>query len=216
MKPSLTIYALHDAFDASELDLRGAIAFAREIGMAGMELGYYWQEEHRECELAKQWLADAGLAASGYIISTNFVAGDETEHKKQIATVKRGIDRARQLGAPFVRVFAGSRPGRSFAEDRDVVVEALRECLAYAEAIDVKIAMENHGGIGANSEQLRWSQATAVDLEQGTNILRLETKTSASGNWDLVLFVFGGIYLVAFVCWLFVNTNVTIQSNRRS
>ncbi len=70
--------------------------------------------------------------------------------------------------------------------------------------------------IGANSEQLRWSQATAVDLEQGTNILRLETKTSASGNWDLVLFVFGGIYLVAFVCWLFVNTNVTIQSNRRS
>lgn len=60
------------------------------------------------------------------------------------------------------------------------------------------------------NDELRWSELKLVSLQAGKNTLRLETDTEASGNWNLVLLVFAGIYFVAFVCWLFVNSDVPI------
>jgi len=191
MKPSMTIYALHDAFDAGELDVPDAIEFAREIGMTGMELGYYWQDEERDCGLAKQWMADAGLEVTGYIVGTNFIAGDDAFRKEQIATVKHCIDRAKQLGAPFVRVFAGGRVDECFEEDRETVVDCLRACLTHAEATGVKIAMENHGGLGGNSEHLLYyTEALASDyfgyvLDIG-NLMATGGEDSVEGSKRLV------------------------------
>jgi nitrate/nitrite transporter NarK len=36
-----------------------------------------------------------------------------------------------------------------------------------------------------------------------------------TGNWDLVLFVFAGVYLAAAACWLPINPNGTVFDRPR-
>ena len=44
-------------------------------------------------------------------------------------------------------------------------------------------------------------------------LLKLPERLGASfSGWDLVLFVFGGIYLLSAVFWLGINPNRTIES----
>ena len=63
----------------------------------------------------------------------------------------------------------------------------------------------------SSSDELRWSDAATVTLFEGSNQLRIETKTIASGNWNLVLYMFAGIYLAACLCWVFVDTKATLD-----
>ena len=154
MKPSLTIYSLHEAFASGDMTLRGFVDFAKDVGVEAVEPGYYWQDEERELPEMRRWLAEAGLGISGYIVSTNLTHDDEGKRREEIEKVRRGVDGAAALGTDLVRVFAGAREGGSFEEDRDRVVGCLRECLDYAAPRGVRIAMESHGGIGGTSEHL--------------------------------------------------------------
>ena len=47
-------------------------------------------------------------------------------------------------------------------------------------------------------------------------LLNEDPNVPGSGNWDLVLFVFAGIYLAAAICWLFADVNVTIDDDQAS
>ncbi|MFH0963468.1 MAG: sugar phosphate isomerase/epimerase family protein [Planctomycetota bacterium] len=154
MKLSLSVYSLHEAFVAGDATIDGFIEFARGVGVDAVELGYYWQDEELECAAAAKRVREAGLSVSGYIVSNNFALLDAEKGRGEIEKVKRATDRARELGTDVVRVFAGGRRGGSFEKDRARVVEALRECIAYAEPLGVRLAMEDHGGVGGTSEHL--------------------------------------------------------------
>lgn len=150
----MTIYSLDEAFMSGEMTLRGFVDFATDVGVDAVELGYYWRDEQRECDEVRRWVEEAGLEISGYIVSTNFTHEDEAKRRAEIDKVKHGVDGAVALGTDLVRVFAGARKGGPFEADRDRVVEALAECLAYAVPRGVRLAMEDHGGIGGRSEHL--------------------------------------------------------------
>ena len=65
------------------------------------------------------------------------------------------IDYAALLGAPVIRIFAGSIPAgdtESVALDR--CVEGINESLKYAAEKGVVLALENHGGITSTAGQL--------------------------------------------------------------
>jgi len=62
----------------------------------------------------------------------------------------------------------------------------------------------------SSNDELQWTDAAEVTLPEGLNKLRIESKTTASGNWNLVLYMFAGIYLAACFCWVFVDTKTTL------
>ena len=134
------------------MSLRRFLDFAKELGVEGVELGYYWRDEERERAEARRWVAEAGLTVSAYLASNNFALEQESERRKEIEKVKHAVDGAEALGTDLVRVFAGK--GTSFERGRDLVAAALRECIAYASPKGIRLAMENHGGIGGTSEHL--------------------------------------------------------------
>lgn len=94
-----------------------------------------------------------GLDISGTAVGNNFCLPPGDERRRQCALVKEWIDHAAAMGAPVVRVFAGSAPqGVSEEQARQWVVECLEECCAHAATRGVLLALENHGGVTAAPE----------------------------------------------------------------
>ena len=69
--------------------------------------------------------------------------------------MKDWVDHAAILGAPHIRVFAGSKPKNlEVAEAKKLCIEALEESSEYAGNKGIFLGLENHGGIVAESGDL--------------------------------------------------------------
>jgi sugar phosphate isomerase/epimerase len=96
-----------------------------------------------------------GLTISGTAIGNTFTHPPGEKRDEQMAYTKRWIDRAADLGAPTIRIFAGDvQKGSSEAQARQWCIEAIREACAYAATRGVILALENHGGIVTTADQL--------------------------------------------------------------
>lgn len=96
-----------------------------------------------------------GLTVSGTAIGNTFTHPPGEKRDEQMAYAKRWIDRAADMGAPTIRIFAGDvQKGTTEAQARQWCIEAIREACAYAAGRGVILALENHGGIVTTADQL--------------------------------------------------------------
>ena len=97
----------------------------------------------------------AGLTVSGTAIGNTFTHPPGAERDREIAYTKRWIDRAADMGAPTIRIFAGNlQKGTSETQARQWTIDAIRECCDYAGRKGIILALENHGGIVTTADQL--------------------------------------------------------------
>jgi sugar phosphate isomerase/epimerase len=143
---------------AAEMTLEKFIAFCAKAGIGATELtGYYFpQEITNEYLLSLRSLTHReGLAISGTAIGNNFCLAEGDAREQQIQDCLNWIDYAAVLGAPCIRIFAGTVPK---GDTEEVAVErcaaAINRCLQHAAARGVFLALENHGGITATSERM--------------------------------------------------------------
>ena len=96
-----------------------------------------------------------GLTVSGTAIGNTFTHPPGEKRDEQMAYTKRWIDRAADLGAPTIRIFAGEvQKGSTEAQAREWCIDAIREACAHAATRGVMLALENHGGIVTTADQL--------------------------------------------------------------
>jgi len=96
-----------------------------------------------------------GVGLSGTAVGNNFTLPVGDKRNADLAMVKRWVDHAATLGAPHIRVFAGSAPsGVSKGQARALCINAFEECCAYAATRGVFLGLENHGGIVAEPDDL--------------------------------------------------------------
>ena len=96
-----------------------------------------------------------GLDISSTAIGNNFCFPPGPKRDEQLAHTRLWIDRAAELDAPVIRIFAGSVP-RDATEDQAAAwaIEGINESLPYAAKKGVTLALENHGGITATPRQI--------------------------------------------------------------
>lgn len=162
IRSSLVAYSLRDSFKFNagkvltdpqkSLDLFQFVDYCATHGWSAAELtGYYFppdvtdeylQRLRRHCFLAN-------VEVSGTSVGNNFTLPEGEKRNEQIATTKKWIDRAAVLGAPYLRVFAGT--GREMTQPglKQLCIAALQECADHAGTRGVMLGMENHGGIDA-------------------------------------------------------------------
>jgi sugar phosphate isomerase/epimerase len=166
---SLAAYSFRDYFrDSShrpaakpaadrQLDLLQFVDYCADHGCAGTELTSYYFPQQVDNGLLLQLKRHAflrGVAISGTAVGNTFTLPPGEKRDREIASVKTWIDRAQLMGAPHIRVFAGTAQGIDKAEARKLAIAGLEECCEYAGTRGVLLGLENHGGIVAEAEDL--------------------------------------------------------------
>lgn len=159
---SLAAYSFRDFFlsakaaaakndkSKKQIDMFQFIDFCADHGCLGTELTSYYFAEPITNDYLIQLKRQAffrGIAISGTAVGNTFTVPPGPKRDQEIANVKTWIDRAQILGAPHIRVFAGSASGISKAEAQKLCVAALEECCDYAGQKGIVLGIENHGGI---------------------------------------------------------------------
>ena len=140
------------------MTLEGFVELCAQYPLDGVELTSYYVPEPLPDGYLRQLRRRAfllGLTVSGTAIGNTFTHPPGATRDEQMAYTKRWIDRAAELGAPTIRIFAGDvQKGTTEAQARQWCVEAIGEACAYAGTRGVILALENHGGIVATAGQL--------------------------------------------------------------
>lgn len=159
-KFSLAAYSYRHLLQGNppKLTLHDFVRDCAEFGLEGTELtSYYFPHP-----VTADYLYDLrrlcfrlGLDVSGTAVRNDFGLPPGQERDHWIAHVKSWVDYSVMLGAPVIRIFAGSVPRGSAPEEAHRrMVEAFEECCDYAGKHGVHLALENHGGPTATVDGL--------------------------------------------------------------
>ena len=143
---------------AAKMTLEQFIDYCAELNLDGTELtAYYFPKEVTTEYLLgiKEKTFRLGLDISGTAIGNDFCLPEGPKRDEHLKMCRDWIDYASVMGAPVIRIFAGNVPkGEALESARERCVDGINQSLAYAATKGVFLALENHGGITATSEQM--------------------------------------------------------------
>ena len=149
IKLSIISLSFKRAFQAGTMDASSFVDVCRELNVDGIDFNARSIGEGAGASKAaiidlKERCIRQGLAIACLSISNNF-GKPADQLPDEVAMTKRWIDRALLLGAPQVRVFAGTPNSR---EPREVTWQrcsaALKEIADYGYAQGVLVSLQNH------------------------------------------------------------------------
>jgi sugar phosphate isomerase/epimerase len=95
-----------------------------------------------------------GLDISGTGVRTHFASADKAKRARDVEHVKEWVEVAARLGAPVLRVFAGTHPeGHSWEEVATWMTADLKTCVLHAQKHGVLIGIQNHDDFLKTGEQ---------------------------------------------------------------
>jgi len=141
-----------------KIDLFDFVNLAADMALDGVEpTSYYFPPDVTTDYLNRLKLHafTLGLDISGTAVGNNFCLPPGAKRDEQIELVRRWIDRAAELDAPVIRIFAGNVPRGATAEQAaGWAIEGINAVLPYAAKHGIVLALENHGGITGTPEQI--------------------------------------------------------------
>lgn len=140
------------------LDIFSFIDLCQEYGFDGAELTSYFfppNSTKEEFLKVKRHAYLKGVQITGTAIGNNWALPEGDELRKQIQYTKTWIDNAAAMGAPHIRVFAGSQPKNlTLQEATEQCIKTYAHCAEYAAQKGVFLGIENHHGIVATADNL--------------------------------------------------------------
>lgn len=170
MRLSLAAYSFRDYFrdathdrekpaeNSKRIDLFQFIDFCAAQGCDGAELTSYYFPPNTDDEFllkVKRHAILRGVSISGTAVGNTFTYAEGEQRRKEIASVIKWISHAATMGAPHIRIFAGTAPrGMNHSEAKRFCIGAIEECAKTAAEKGVFMGIENHGGIVADPKDL--------------------------------------------------------------
>ena len=160
LKLSLAAYSYRQFLAGKKplMDLFDFVTLAADMALDAVELTSYYFPPDVDTEylhLIKQHAFLLGLDISGSSVGNNFCVPDGPDRDKQLELVRTWVDRAAELDAPVIRIFAGNvAKGDDEAKAVARAIEGIKASLPYAARQGVALALENHGGITATPDQI--------------------------------------------------------------
>jgi len=133
-------------FAARQMDDLKFIDLCAELALDGVDfnLSSFQSQEQDHLKKIKKTCLERGLSIACVGVSNDFGRPAE-EEEAVLKQVRQGIDTAQFLGAPLVRLFAGSVKNE---QTREAVwkrtVEGLRRSAEYGEKVGVVVGLQNH------------------------------------------------------------------------
>lgn len=139
-------------------DLHDFIDFCADQRCMGAELtSYFFPPDVDRAYLLgiKRHAYLRGVSISGTAVGNVFTHPEGEKRREQVEYVKTWIRHAAVMGAPHIRIFAGSiQNGATQEEAEKNFLECYRECLELAAEEGVFLGLENHHGIVAEADAI--------------------------------------------------------------
>lgn len=139
-------------------DILDFIDYCADLGCPGAELTSYFFPPDADDEYllkVKRHAYLRGVNITGTAVGNTFTHPPGEARDKEMSYVLEWIEKAALMGAPHIRVFAGTVPKGSTPEEAEKnCLECYTEALNAAARYGVILGLENHGGIVAEPEAL--------------------------------------------------------------
>ncbi|MGM0494209.1 MAG: sugar phosphate isomerase/epimerase family protein [Armatimonadota bacterium] len=144
-------YSVRDYLRSGDMDLLDFAEYNAEIGITALEYNDMFFEDFSNETLAavRKSAEAAGCEIVCLTCGGNLASDDAEANAEQVETFKERLQNAHDLGAGAVRFNIGSTGD----EERDLtvgverVIDGFNQLLPMARELDVKITIENHGGV---------------------------------------------------------------------
>jgi sugar phosphate isomerase/epimerase len=152
LKISLNAFSFDKPLKAGTLTISGMLDYCARVGFEGVDLtGYYLPgypvvpSDEFIYEVKKKAFK-LGLGISGTGVKNDFTWSDPAKREVEKKLVNDWIIVAEKLGAPIVRIFAGTLSKENFTWDQRVkwIADDINECAEFGKSHGVMLALQNH------------------------------------------------------------------------
>lgn len=163
LKISLNAYSFNIPLRDGSMNLDGLLEFCSDTNIDAVDLtGYYfpgypavpsddyiYHIKHKAFRL--------GLDISGTGVRNDFTDPDESKRKEHIKLVKNWIECAAKLGAPVIRIFAGTQSPAGYSWDQVAswMMKDVKDCVEYAKKHGIIVGIQNHNDFIKTAEDVQ-------------------------------------------------------------
>lgn len=144
-------YSVRNYLREGQMDLLDFPAFNAELGIEALEYNdmFFPSWEGDYLASVRKSARDAGCYIQCLTCGGNFASDDEAVRRESIDTIRRRLHDAAALSAPAIRANIGGTgdEARDVCDGVPRVIEGFCELLPTARELDIKITIENHGGV---------------------------------------------------------------------
>lgn len=152
LKISLNAYSFNAPLTSKNMNLDDLLEFCSGTIIQAVDLtGYYFPgypavPADEYIYHIKQKAFRLGLDISGTGVRNDFTEPDAGKRKEHISLVKNWIECASKLGAPVIRIFAGTQKPTGYTWDQIAgwMMKDVQECVEYGKKHGVIVGIQNH------------------------------------------------------------------------
>jgi sugar phosphate isomerase/epimerase len=152
LKMSLNAFSFNGPLSEKKMNLDDLLETAADIGFEGVDITAYYFPGYPNVPPdeylyhIKRKAFRLGLDITGTGVRNDFTEPDVNKRREHITLVKNWIDAASKLGAPVIRIFAGTQNPRGYSREQvlEWMLKDIRECLDHGKQKGVVVAIQNH------------------------------------------------------------------------
>jgi sugar phosphate isomerase/epimerase len=152
LKVSLNAFSFNDPLMNKKMSLDDLLETCAEIGFDGVDItayyfpGYPKVPDDNYLYHVKRKAFRLGLDITGTGVRNDFTEPDKNKRVDHVTLVKNWVDAAAKLGAPVLRIFAGTQNPKGYTRSQilDWMIHDILECVSYGKQKGVIVAIQNH------------------------------------------------------------------------
>jgi sugar phosphate isomerase/epimerase len=152
LRLSLNCYSFNSPLREGKITLFDVLDFCAQNNIDAIDpTGYYFPDypavpDNDFISRFKRRAFMLGIDISGTGVRNDFTVTDPVKRKDEVRLVKEWLEVSARLGAPTLRVFAGTGSHDGFTRDQVFkwMADDIRECVEYGKKLGVVVAVQNH------------------------------------------------------------------------
>lgn len=161
-KMSLNAFSFNEPLTDGSMTVEEMMEFSADIGFDAVDITAYYFKGYPEVPSddylheIKRKAFRLGLDISGTGVRNDFTLADPEKRKAEVQLVKNWIEAASKLGAPVIRIFAGTKVPDGYSWNNVVawMINDIEQCIEHGRKFGVVVAIQNHNDFLKTSEHV--------------------------------------------------------------
>lgn len=162
LKTSLNAYSFNAPLTSGAMTISDMLDFCAANGFDGVDItGYYFKgypqvpDDDYLFEV-KRKAHGLGVSISGTGVRNDFTIADKAKRQLEVELVKKWIIVAARLGAPVLRIFAGTQKNEGISKEQvtEWMLKDIQTCVDYGKQHGIIIGIQNHNDFIQTAEQV--------------------------------------------------------------